>query len=37
MKLHQFVQVVSAACRTLAALAGLLPKVRGKILPSRGY
>ena len=27
MKLHQFVQVVSAACRTLAALAGLVPKV----------
>ena len=28
MKLHQFVQVVSAACRALAALAGLIPKVR---------
>ncbi len=27
MKLHQFVQVVSAACRALAALASLIPKV----------
>ena len=37
MKLHQFVQVVSAACRTLAALAGLMPKVRVCAPPICGH
>ncbi len=36
LKLHQFVQVVSAACRTLAALAGLISKVCGKASRSMG-